>query len=413
MKLTLKGKLVASQFGIALIGGPMIALYLAVLFKQTGTGFREGVQDVLMYEIYTLGVVIPLLSIIHNRFSAWILRPIMQYFDSPEKTQEMASAALKAADRFAFKQALSTVAIVPLIVMVVLVVITRFLIVPYEEFNIIILGGLGAGVVVSLCQYYYLRFALDSEMQKILADHHDLWKERDKWGFKLNIRRILLVSFISLVVVALILAWVMDYSQARGALLQEIASLKYKDLKRRSLELATLLEDGWKPKAVDEYLSSIDVGSYGYAFLLNKDGEVVSNPREKEINPQIIQRVSGIERGKHTGRRIVISPLSEREEYFLASESDGLSMAAYSILQDHGLALAAVYPWEDYKGSIAGMRRVSTFVILITLGFCAGIAYLVAHSVSRPMDSTLSFIKAISEGKLTEDIVVMPAHEVG
>ncbi|UCD83898.1 MAG: hypothetical protein JSU92_11510 [Deltaproteobacteria bacterium] len=408
----MKTKIVATLSGVAVLGVPIVILYIGFLISQTGAGLEEGVQDVLKYEILALAVLVPTMMF----FTIWVysrfLRPVTQYLESHDKTREVALAALAASEGFPIRGLFASM-IVPLIVVVVLLIISRFLIIPLEEFTNLILGGIGAGVIVALFLYYFLRIVVNPEISKILMDHPDIWKERDKWGFRINIRTLLLFSFISLAFVALMLAGIMDYSQARGALIKEMARLKFKDLQRSSLDLTSTLQGGWDRDLIKEYLSSIDVGQTGYVFILNENGEVVFGTLREKLNPQINQRILGIEGGQAEYPRVLISPFPESKEFFLATEPKGLRIVASSRLKGQGLVLAAVYPWEDYKYTISGMRRVSVLVILITLGFCAGIAYLVAHSVSRSMDSTLSFIKAISEGDLTEDIVVMPAHEVG
>lgn len=415
MKLSLKGKVIATLFGTTTIGIPITVLYTLILFLQAGGGLREEFQEGIMsYGILTLGVVVSILVVIHIRLLIWFLRPVTQYLESPDKTREMAFAALSASDRFPLRGSFPSIVAWSFGVIIVFLVLSRFVSIPLEEYTKIMLGAFGAGIIVALFQYYFFGIVLNPEVGKILTDHPELWKERDRWGFRLNIRRLLLFSFISLVFVALMLAVVMDYSQAQSALLKEIAQLKFKDLQRSSLELASILKDGSNPDLVNEYLSNIDVGPSGDAFLLNESGEIVSGSLKEELNPQITQRILGMEEGSRADyRRIVISPLTEGKEFFLATDSKGIRMVASSRLREHGLVLTAVYPWRDYKDSISGMRRVSAIVILITLGFCAGIAYLVAHSVSKPMDSTISFIKAISDGNLTEDIAVLPVHEVG
>ena len=200
MKLSLKVKVIATLFGTTTIGIPITTLYTLILFLQAGGGLGEEFQEGIMsYGILTLGVVVSILVVIHIRLLIWFLKPVTQYLESPDKTREMAFAALSASDRFPLRGSFPSVVAWSFGVIIVFLVLSRFVSFPLEEYTKIILGAFGAGIIVALFQYYFNGIVLNPEAGKILTDHPDLWKERDRWGFKLNIRRLLLFSFISLV----------------------------------------------------------------------------------------------------------------------------------------------------------------------------------------------------------------------
>ncbi len=407
MKLSLRTKLILIVTISSIIGILVEFLYVLSLYPK--------VTQAIIPAVIPLLIVVPIIFIIMVGVINWYIKPVLLLlYEEGEKTDLMATKALEAALKFPLIISSLTILCWLTGVTIQLIVMFQFVGFPMSEVAKLVFGALSASILVALFVNFFFKLTLRPEIERILVEYPVSIEGREEKGFRIGIRATLLASFASLAIIALLLSSVMDYSQARLVLAEEIAQARLTQLRERAERIDDLIKEGQGISSLRAYLDEIDVGRSGYAFILNEEGRRVTGELKEELDQQVVNTIIGKKVGAEgeSGKSLIAAFLGS-SDCFLAMDSKSIKIVARTHLETKGWYLAAVYPWEDYKVKLSGMVRGSVALFLVTLIITVGIAFLVGNDVSAPLKKVAALLEGISEGDLSKDVTVMSQNEVG
>jgi methyl-accepting chemotaxis protein len=153
---------------------------------------------------------------------------------------------------------------------------------------------------------------------------------------------------------------------------------------------------------IDKDASQIKFLETGYGFVVSNTGLFLSHPTEKEWigtrsladfnDPELDEMAKDIKNGK-AGSLDIIDPTTGKK----------VSMAYYPI-ETADFAFVLVSPEEEMMANAIALRNQLIIISLIGIIAMAGVAYLIARSITRPITEIVEDFKKIStdvlEGKL-------------
>ncbi|WP_319506597.1 methyl-accepting chemotaxis protein [uncultured Methanolobus sp.] len=153
---------------------------------------------------------------------------------------------------------------------------------------------------------------------------------------------------------------------------------------------------------IDEEVSTVSVFDTGYAFMVSNSGMFMSHPDEKNWigtkyladfdDPEINKMANDIENGV-SGHVEVIDPTTGKEVTMV-----------YHPVETADFAFVLSIPEEEMFAGAMELRNQLIIISLIAIIAMAGIAYLIARSITKPIEDIVDDFKNIStdalEGKL-------------
>ena len=153
---------------------------------------------------------------------------------------------------------------------------------------------------------------------------------------------------------------------------------------------------------IDEEVSKITVYDTGYAFMVSNTGMFMSHPTEKKWigtkylsdigNPEMDTMANNIEKG--IGGYIELTDPTTGKE---------VTMVYYPV-ETADFAFVLTIPQEEILANAMELRNELIIISIIAILAMAGIAYLIARSITKPIENIVDDFKKISndalEGKL-------------
>ncbi len=153
---------------------------------------------------------------------------------------------------------------------------------------------------------------------------------------------------------------------------------------------------------IDEEVSQVSVFDTGYAFMVSNSGMFMSHPTEKKWvgskyltdldNPELDKMASDIEKGIG-GHVELTDPTTGKEVTML-----------YQPVETSDFAFVLSIPKEEMLAGAMELRNQLIIISIIAIIAMAGIAYLIARSITKPIEDIVADFKQISsdtlEGKL-------------
>ncbi|WP_094227274.1 methyl-accepting chemotaxis protein [Methanolobus psychrotolerans] len=162
---------------------------------------------------------------------------------------------------------------------------------------------------------------------------------------------------------------------------------------------------------IDEEVSQVSVFDTGYAFMVSNSGMFMSHPTEKGWigtkflagfnDPEINTMASDIKNGI-SGHVEVIDPTTGKEVTMI-----------YHPVETADFAFVLSIPEEEMFAGAMELRNQLIIISLIAIIAMAGIAYLIARSITKPIENIVDDFKHISTDALGGKLDRRASTEVG
>jgi methyl-accepting chemotaxis protein len=153
---------------------------------------------------------------------------------------------------------------------------------------------------------------------------------------------------------------------------------------------------------VDDEVSKVSIFDTGYAFMVSNTGLFMSHPTEKEWigtktladlnNPEIDKMADDIENGI-SGHIEVVDPTTGKDVAMI-----------YSPIETADFAFVLTVPQDEMFAGAMELRNQLIIISIIAIIAMAGIAYLIARSITKPIENIVDDFEKISndalEGKI-------------
>ncbi|MDY0386135.1 MAG: methyl-accepting chemotaxis protein [Methanolobus sp.] len=149
---------------------------------------------------------------------------------------------------------------------------------------------------------------------------------------------------------------------------------------------------------VDEAASEVSIFDTGYAFMVSNSGMFMSHPTEKEWigtkslnefdNPEINKMADEIKNGV-AGSIEVIDPTTGKEV-----------LMAYHPIETSDFSFVLVVPQEEMLAGAMELKKQLILISIIAIIAMAGIAFLIARAITKPIENIVDDFKNISNDTL-------------
>ncbi len=150
-----------------------------------------------------------------------------------------------------------------------------------------------------------------------------------------------------------------------------------------------------------ELLATLDLGDGGYAFLLSRNGTLISHP-----DPSVVMRESifsvAEEYGQPEARRIGQCMIRGESGFvsYSALRSAEPTWLAYTPVEGTGWSLAAVFPQRQITSKLMMLSRLQIFTGVVGLLGMIAVVLAVAYSISKPIRALDQATQALAGGNL-------------
>jgi sigma-B regulation protein RsbU (phosphoserine phosphatase) len=148
-------------------------------------------------------------------------------------------------------------------------------------------------------------------------------------------------------------------------------------------------------------LASMDLGEGGYAFLLSRNGTVVSHPQAEFIMCESVFSVAEEyenEEMRRIGQRMVRGEAGFVE--FTRLQDDEPFWMAYTPVKGTGWSLAALFPQKQITAKVFALSRMKFVLGVLGMIAMAVVAAVIAHSISRPIRELDGAAQTLAGGNL-------------
>lgn len=162
---------------------------------------------------------------------------------------------------------------------------------------------------------------------------------------------------------------------------------------------------------IDEIVSNVTAFETGYAFTVSNTGILLSHPVHKEWigmqtlydfnDPEIMSMADNILVGQG-GHIETVDPTTGEDVIIF-----------YEPVRTGNYSFILVIPKEDMLANVTALRNELILISLFALIFMAGAAYLVAMSITRPINEIVSNFEDISDSALKGDLNRRAETDVG
>ncbi|RII28325.1 MAG: hypothetical protein CXR31_00025 [Geobacter sp.] len=156
------------------------------------------------------------------------------------------------------------------------------------------------------------------------------------------------------------------------------------------------------------------VGSTGYTYLINKEGEFIVHPKKEKILKENLTKDSNA-RLSEIARKMV-----KGEEGIGDYTYEGVAkLVSYSPSKGYGdfkglgWSCASTIPEAELYNPVYALRSIVLILISVAMLLIAGIAVIIARSIANPMLKGVAFAQAVAGGDLTGQLDVRTKDEVG
>lgn len=165
----------------------------------------------------------------------------------------------------------------------------------------------------------------------------------------------------------------------------------------------------YKYDAIDDIISSINLGKNGTAYMANREGIITGHPDQSLVLEQkTLAQISD-------GNEEAISRVTTGETGSAEFPIDGKKMlVAFSPIRGTQWSLVIQVPKADYNHLINRAMWVAVLCTFVVLVISILLVLKLAHSISRPVRSVTDRMVSLSDGDLhTEVVAVHSGDELG
>ncbi|MBT0654679.1 methyl-accepting chemotaxis protein, partial [Geomobilimonas luticola] len=155
-------------------------------------------------------------------------------------------------------------------------------------------------------------------------------------------------------------------------------------------------------------------GATGHAFIINREGLVISHPKKDKVLKENLAKSSD---------PLMVAfaqKLAKGEEAFADVTWDGVDLEIQVVpakgsgdFTGGGWAYAMAMADDEIYAPILALRFMVMVIILVTVAIVAVLAVIVARSLANPMIKGVVFAQAVAAGDLSQTLEVRAKDEVG
>ncbi len=152
-------------------------------------------------------------------------------------------------------------------------------------------------------------------------------------------------------------------------------------------------------------LSAMTAGRWSYCLLISQDGTFLTSPVEKWIMKESIFTIAQQE-GKGVLRHVGEQMLKNRSGFVDVGTAlpGGDSFLAHALLPINGWALGVVFPKDELFAPLRDLQRNSLILGMCALALLVAVSFIIARSITRPLQSLTEATTKVAEGDLNVDL---------
>nr|WP_243385402.1 methyl-accepting chemotaxis protein [Bacillus kexueae] len=153
-------------------------------------------------------------------------------------------------------------------------------------------------------------------------------------------------------------------------------------------------------KAVEEMVNSLQSGESGYSFLMTEAGIAVTHPTHTEEN--LYETFD------------YLAPLKEESHGVLEfTAEEGNEILIYDTIGHFNWKIGNVYHQDELLSSINELKGINIVITIVAIAIGAGVAILLARSITKPILALREEANRIADGDLTSAVTVKGTDEIG
>jgi methyl-accepting chemotaxis protein len=163
-----------------------------------------------------------------------------------------------------------------------------------------------------------------------------------------------------------------------------------------------------KASILTELVTAKKIGTTGYCFMAYSAGIIIAHPDAKHVLTLDLKTLKGME---DINKAMMAGQTGAAAYVF--KEID--KVAGFAPVKLKGWSLAATQNSSEFLASVISLRNTIALITLISVIVTAGIVFLAASSITRPINKAVAGLKDIAqgEGDLTMRLAVTSKDEVG
>ena len=167
-------------------------------------------------------------------------------------------------------------------------------------------------------------------------------------------------------------------------------------------ETASYVVGVYKYDALNDVLSSINIGKHGMAYMVNREGIVTGHPDQEKVKAgATLLELSG-----GNGNEEAIKGVTTGETGATEFVIDGQDMlVAFSPVRGTQWSLVIQVPKEDYDNLIDRAMVVAGICTLVVLVISILLILKMARSISRPVKNVTNRMVSLADGDLHTDVI--------
>ncbi len=162
----------------------------------------------------------------------------------------------------------------------------------------------------------------------------------------------------------------------------------------------------YKYDALDDVLSSINIGKHGLAYMVNREGVVVGHPNQ--ALPLRGETLDQLTNSHEEVRRRVISNETGASEFGMGLDT---MLVAYAPIRGTQWSLVLQMPKSDYNYLINAAMVSDILITLAVLVISIVLVLRLARSISRPVKHVTGRMVALSNGDLHTEVIVTESRD--
>jgi len=163
-----------------------------------------------------------------------------------------------------------------------------------------------------------------------------------------------------------------------------------------------------KASVLTDLVTTKKIGTTGYCFMANSAGIINAHPDTKNVLALDLKTLKGMEEIN----KAMMAGQTGAEDYVYKGID---KVAGFAPIKIKGWSLAATQNSSEFLSSVITLRNTIALITLISIAVTAGIVYMAASSITRPINQAVASLKDIAqgEGDLTMRLPVTSKDEVG
>lgn len=162
----------------------------------------------------------------------------------------------------------------------------------------------------------------------------------------------------------------------------------------------------YKYDALNDVISSINLGKHGTAYMVNREGLVTGHPDQSLVLTE--STLAQLNDGNEESLRHVMSGKTGSEEYSIGNEN---MLVAFSPIRGTQWFLVIQIPKSDYDHLINAAMMVAILSTLAVLIISILVVLRLSHSISRPVKSVTNRMVALSDGDLHTEVTPVNSRD--